>query len=91
MADKKDGHREYAADRKVKLTQLTEALRGSDALLNEFVSKPEQTATRYGLQLTEEEVATLAAIAGSQELSGEALAAVAGGSVETDININCRC
>jgi hypothetical protein len=40
--------------------------------------------------LTEDEVSTLAAIAGSQELSGEALTAVSGG-VQTFFDNNCSC
>jgi hypothetical protein len=88
VADKKDGHREYAAERKANIIRMTEALRGSDALLTEFVGNPDQTASKYGLKLTEEEVSALAAIAGGQELNEEALSAVAGGA---DININCHC
>jgi hypothetical protein len=92
MADKKDGHREYSAERKANIIRMTEDLRSSDSLLTEFVGNPDQTATKYSLKLTEEEVSALAAIAGSQELNEEALAAVAGGSrSSTDININCVC
>jgi hypothetical protein len=87
VEDKKDGHRAYTAERKAKLIQLTEDLRKSDTLLTEFVGKPDQTATKYGLQLTEEEVTALAALAAGQgELTGEALSAVSGGS-----NTNCGC
>lgn len=78
-----DNHRTYTAERNAKISQLTEDLRNSESLLAEFVSKPDQTAAKYGLQLTEEEVA---AISGNQELSGEELAAVAGGG-----NGNCGC
>lgn len=88
MEDKKDGHRAYTAERKAKLMRLTADLRNSDSLLTEFVGKPDQTATQYGLNLTEEEVSTLAAIAGSQELSGEDLATVSGGLV---FDNNCGC
>ena len=94
MEDKKDGHRAYTAERKAKLIRLTADLRNSDSLLTEFVGKPDQTATKYGLQLTEEEVSTLAAIAGSQELSEEGLAAVSGGTpspIETFFDNNCGC
>lgn len=87
MEDKKDGHRAFTAERKAKLIRLTEDLRNSEALLTEFVGKPDQTATKYGLKLTEEEVTALAALAGGQgELTGEALAAVSGGG-----NLNCGC
>lgn len=79
MEERKDGHRAYTAERKAKLLRLAEDLRNSDSLLTEFVGKPAQTAAKYDLQLTEEEVSALAAVAGSQELSEEALAAVAGG------------
>jgi hypothetical protein len=85
---KEDGHRAYTAERKANIIRLTEDLRSSDSLLTEFVGKPDQMATKYGLKLTEEEVSALAAIAGSQELNEDALAAVAGGG---DININCPC
>jgi hypothetical protein len=85
VEEKKDGHRAYAAERKDKIIRLTEDLRNSDSLLTEFVGKPDQTATKYGLKLTEEEVSALAAVAGSQELDEEALAAIAGGS----LNIGC--
>lgn len=92
MADKKDGHREYAAERKANIIRLTEDLRSSESQLSEFVGNPDQTATKYNLRLTTEEVAALAALAGSQELDEAALAAVAGGTKEsTDININCGC
>ncbi|HET9623659.1 MAG TPA: hypothetical protein VFP84_19940 [Kofleriaceae bacterium] len=84
MADKKDG-REYNAERKANLVRLTDALRGSDELLTEFVGKPDQTASKYNLTLTQDEVSTLAALA-SGELSDEVLAAVSGGS-----NNNCIC
>jgi hypothetical protein len=77
---KEDGHRAYTAERKAKILQLAEALRSSDSLLTEFVGNPDQIATKYGLKLTEEEVSALAAIAGSEELNDEALAAVAGGT-----------
>jgi len=90
VEDKKDGHRVYTAERKAKLIRLTADLRNSDALLTEFVGKPDQTATKYGLQLTEEEVSTLAAIAGNQELTGEALAAISGGTAMQFDN-NCGC
>jgi hypothetical protein len=86
VKDNKDGHRAYAAERKSKLFRLTAELRNSDALLTEFVAKPDQTAAKYGLQLTEEEISGIAAIAGDQELSEEALVAVAGGGGN-----NCDC
>ena len=89
MEDKKDGHRAYNLQRKAKLLRLTADLRNSDSLLTEFVGKPDQTATKYGLQLTQEEVSTLAAIAGSQELSGEELAAISGGNQIFDNNCGC--
>lgn len=92
MEEKKDGHRAYTAERKAKLIRLTADLRNSDALLTEFVGKPDQTATKYGLQLTEEEVSTLAAIAGNQELSDEGLAAVSGGTpIAQFFDNNCGC
>jgi hypothetical protein len=92
VEDKKDGHRAYTAERKAKIIRLTADLRNSDSLLTEFVGKPDQTATKYGLKLTEEEVSMLAAIAGSQELSGEALAAVSGGGEEAAFfDNNCGC
>lgn len=93
MEDKKDGHRAYTAERKAKLIRLTADLRNSGSLLTEFVGKPDQTATKYGLSLTQEEVATLAAIAGNQELTDEGLAAVSGGSapIETFFDNNCGC
>ena len=84
--DKKDGHRAYVADRKAKMTQLTEDLRNSDSLLTEFVGKPDQTATKYGLTLTEEEVGALAALAGSGELTDAVLSAISGGG---NTNGNC--
>jgi hypothetical protein len=87
VEEKKDGHRAYTAERKVKLIQLTADLRNSDSLLTEFVGKPDHTASKYGLTLTEEEVSTLAAIAGGQELSGDELAAVSGGFFDN----NCGC
>jgi len=89
VEEKKDGHRVYTAERKAKLIRLTADLRNSDSLLTDFVGKPDQTASKYGLQLTEEEVATLAAIAGNQELTGEALAAVSGGVLTFDNNCHC--
>jgi hypothetical protein len=89
VEDKKDGHRAYAAERKAKLIQLTEDLRSSESLLTEFIAKPDETATKYGLSLTEEEVSAVAAIAGSQELDVEALDAVAGGT--SNVNCNCGC
>jgi hypothetical protein len=91
VEDKKDGHRAYTADRKAKLIRLTADLRNSDSLLTEFVGKPDHTATKYGLQLTQEEVATLAAIAGDGELSGEDLAAISGGSAKSMFDNNCSC
>jgi hypothetical protein len=92
VEDKKDGHRAYTAERKAKIIRLTADLRNSDSLLTEFVGKPDQTATKYGLQLTEEEVSTLAAIAGTQELTGEALEAVAGGADKPlFFDNNCGC
>jgi hypothetical protein len=89
MEDKKDGHRAYNHERKAKLLRLTADLRNSDSLLTDFVGKPDQTATKYGLQLTEEEVSTLAAIAGSQELNEADLAAVSGGLFIFDNNCGC--
>jgi hypothetical protein len=92
VEDKKDGHRAYSAERKAKIIRLTADLRNSDSLLTEFVGKPDQTATKYGLQLTEEEVSTLAVIAGTQELTGEALDAVSGGSDNPlFFDNNCGC
>jgi hypothetical protein len=91
MEQKKDGHREYVAERKAKLVRMAADLRNSDSLLTEFVGKPDSTATKYGLQLTEEEVSTLAAIAGSQELSEEGLAAVSGGNAVAFFDNNCNC
>jgi len=94
VEEKKDGHRAYTAERKAKLLRLAEALRNSDQLLAEFAGKPAQTAAKYDLQLTEEEVSALTAIARSQELDEEALAAVAGGSLNPDAtgsNGNCNC
>jgi hypothetical protein len=90
MNENNDGHRAHLAERKAKVIRLAADLRSSDSLLTEFVGKPGQTATKYGLQLTEEEVSTLAMIAGSQELSGEALAAISGG-VATLFDVNCMC
>ena len=87
MEEKKDGHRAYAAERKAKLLRLTADLRNSDSLLTEFVGKPDSTAKKYGLQLTADEVSTLAAIAGDQELSDAGLAAVSGGLFDN----NCGC
>jgi hypothetical protein len=89
MEQKKDGHGAYAAERKAKLIRLAADLRNSDSALTEFVGKPTETATKYGLQLTDDEVSTLAAIAGSQELSGEDLAAVSGGLMIFDNNCGC--
>jgi hypothetical protein len=95
VEDKKDGHRAYSAERKAKLIRLTADLRNSDSLLTEFVGKPDQTATKYGLTLTAEEVSMLAAIAGDQELGDERLAAVSGGTpkdpVEGFFDNNCGC
>lgn len=91
MEEKKDGHRAYTAERKAKLIRLTADLRNSDTLLTEFVGKPEQTATKYGLTLTDEEVSTLAAIAGDGELTDEGLAAVAGGVPKAFFDNNCGC
>jgi hypothetical protein len=91
MDNKKDGHLAYSSDRKAKIIRLTADFRNSDTLLMEFVGKPDTTATKYGLQLTEEEVSTLAAIAGNQELTGEALDAVAGGTVKAFFDNNCGC
>lgn len=89
MADKKDGHREYAAERKVNLFRLAKDLRSSDSMLTEFVGNPDQMATKYGLKLTEEEVSALAAIARDQELNEEDLAAVAGGTNNGCLNLIC--
>jgi len=92
VEDKKDGHRAYTAERKAKIIRLTADLRNSDSLLTEFVGKPDQTASKYGLQLTTEEVSTLAAIAGNQELTGEALEAVSGGADKPlFFDNNCGC
>jgi hypothetical protein len=92
VEDKKDGHRAYSSDRKAKIIRLTADLRNSDSLLTEFVGKPDHTAGQYGLQLTEEEVGTLAAIAGTQELTGEALDAVSGGTNQPHFfDNNCGC
>jgi hypothetical protein len=91
VEEKKDGHRAYVAERKAKLIRIAADLRNSESLLTEFVGKPDQTATKYGLQLTEEEVSTLAAIAGNQELSGEDLASVSGGVVVAFFDNNCGC
>jgi hypothetical protein len=88
VENNKDGHRAYTAERKTKLLRLTADLRNSDSLLTEFVAKPDQMAAKYDLQLTEEEISAVAAIAGGEELSEDALAAVAGGG---DVNINCPC
>jgi hypothetical protein len=87
VEEKQDGHRAYSAERKVNLIRLTADLRNSGALLTEFVGKPDQTASKYNLKLTEEEVSTLAAIAGDGELSGDDLAAVSGGFFDN----NCGC
>jgi hypothetical protein len=87
VEENKDGHRAYTAERKAKLIRLTADLRNSGSLLTEFVGKPDQTATKYGLTLTQDEVTTLAAIAGNEELSGEDLAAVSGGIFDN----NCGC
>ena len=89
MEEKKDGHRAYVVERKAKLVRLAADLRNSDSLLTEFVGKPDSTATKYGLQLTEEEVSTLAAIAGSQELSGRGLSAVSGGLMTFTTTTGC--
>jgi hypothetical protein len=91
MSDKIEGHRAYAAERKAKLIRMAADLRNSDSLLTEFVGKPDQTATKYGLQLTEEEISTMAAIAGNQELSGDDLAAVNGGIIVAFFDNNCGC
>jgi len=91
MEDKKDGHRAYTAERKARIIRLTADLRNSDSLLTEFVGKPDHTANKYGLQLTQEEVATLAAIAGTGELNGDELAAISGGSSRTVFDNNCNC
>ena len=87
MEEKKDGHRAYTTERKGKLLRLTADLRNSDSLLTEFVGKPDSTATKYGLQLTDEEVSALAAIAGDHELTEEGLASVSGGIFDN----NCNC
>ncbi len=92
MEEIKDGHRAYTADRKAKIIRLTSDLRNSESLLTEFVGKPDQTATKYGLNLTAEEVSTLAAIAGNGELSGDALSAVSGGASSPMVfDNNCGC
>jgi len=92
VEDKKDGHRAYTAERKAKLIRLTADLRNSDSLLTEFVGKPDQTSAKYGLSLTQEEVSTLAAIAGDGELTGESLAAISGGSSKSAFfDNNCSC
>lgn len=91
MQEIQDGHRAYTAERKAKLLRLTADLRGSESLLTEFVGKPDQVSTKYGLQLTEEEVSTLAAIAGNGELDGEALSAVNGGAAAMFFDNNCGC
>jgi hypothetical protein len=91
VEDKMDGHRAYTAERKAKIIRMTADLRNSESLLTEFVGKPAQTATKYGLQLTEEEVSTLAAIAGNGELSGADLAAVSGGAAAMFFDNNCGC
>jgi hypothetical protein len=92
MESNQDGHRSYSSERKAKILRLTADLRNSEALLTEFVGKPDTTATKYGLQLTEEEVATLAAIAGADELTGESLDAVNGGANQPHFfDNNCGC
>jgi hypothetical protein len=87
--EQKDGHRAYAAKRQAKLIRLAADLRGSDTLLTEFVGKPDDVATKYGLQLTKDEVSMLAVSARSQELNGNDLAAVSGGANLFDINCLC--
>lgn len=87
MADNKDGHREYAAGRKASVIRLTDDLRGSDSLLKEFASNPGEVTSKYGLKLTEEEVASLSTLVASGELNEAALSSVAGG----DIIINFWC
>lgn len=87
MEEKEDGHRAYTAERKANIIRLTEDLRSSNSLLTEFVGNPVPMATKYGLNLTEEEVSALTAFAGSQELNEDALAAVAGG--RADVNAGC--
>jgi hypothetical protein len=87
--DNNEGHRAYSNERKAKLIRLTADLRNSNTLLTEFVGKPDTTASKYGLQLTDEEVSTLAAIAGDGELSEEGLSAVSGGLMVFDNNCNC--
>lgn len=90
--DQNEGHREYAAERKANIIRLADDLRGSDALLAQFTGDPGQTATKYGLKLTEEEVTALVSIAGSGELNEDALAAVAGGSMaDNGVCINNIC
>ena len=90
MDEKKDGHRAYQAERKAKVLRLAADLRNSDELLKDFSGTPDKISQKYGLQLTQEEVASLAAIAGTQELSGEALTAVSGG-ILTFFDNNCKC
>lgn len=72
--------------------RLTADLRNSDALLKEFVGGADTTAQKYGLQLTAEEVSTLAAIAGTEELSAESINAVSGGlPIMGFFDNNCSC
>lgn len=90
MDEKQDGHRVYQAERKAKILRLAADLRGSPTLLEEFVATPDKVTQPYGLHLTQEEVASLSAIAGTEELTGEGLAAVAGG-IHRFFDNNCNC
>jgi hypothetical protein len=90
MEDNKQGDRAYRAERKAKVMRLAADLRSSESRLKEFEKEPNKTAQGYGLQLTEEEAATISAIAGTQELSGEALSSVSGGLAFFDNNCGCE-
>jgi hypothetical protein len=87
--EKKEGHRDYAAERKAKIVQLTEDLRSSETLMAEFVANPDETTKKYGLRLTEEEAAAFAAVAQGEELNEEVFVVVVGGT--SNSNCNCGC
>jgi len=89
MEEKKQGDRAYRAERKANVMRLAADLRNSESRLKEFAQEPNKMAQGYGLQLTEEEAITLSAIAGTEELSGDALTAVSGGIAFFDNNCEC--
>jgi hypothetical protein len=72
----------YSTERAAKLGNMMKELRVSEELFKKFQSKHNEVASKYGLQLTEEErdqISAAVSSPGSDDLSTDALEAVAGG------------